>query len=179
MTQTQPKGYPINQVASEICFQLTQFLAHEARLLDTGAFEQWFALLDDAIVYEIPIRLAVTRNSPDEFPAGAYRMRDDLAMIRKRVERAMTGEDWSEAPPSRTVRSVGSVEVQAGDAAGTYVVHSAVIVYRERAVEEAWDLIPIRRIDTIRVLDNVCTLLSRKVILAETIVRTPNLGIFL
>lgn len=174
------KGYAAQAVAPTVCMAMSQFLAHEARLLDNGQFVDWLALLDEGIIYEIPIRLAVTRGSPQQYPQGAYRLRDDLAMIRTRVDRAMTGEDWSEAPPSRTVRNVGSVEVEATSEGDVFIVHSAVMVYRERAVEEHWDLIPVRRLDRVRFAsDGRCSLLSRQIFLAGTIVKTPNLGIFL
>lgn len=53
------------------------------------------------------------------------------------------------------------------------------MVYRELAVEESWDLIPARRTDRIRVEGDSYRMLARRIILTETIVRTPNLGIFL
>lgn len=167
------------RISAEVHTTLVQFLGYEARLLDEGRFDEWLGLLDEGIVYEIPIRLAVTRHAPDQYPAGAYRLRDDLAMIRKRVERTTTGEDWSEAPPSRTVRNVGSIDVEPTAQADEFIVHSAVIVYRERAVEQHWDLIPLRRTDRVRIAAEGCSLLTRRIFLAETIVKTPNLGIFL
>lgn len=172
-------GYTANRVDPATCSAITQFLGHEAKLLDSGKFEEWLSLLDANIAYDIPVRIAVNRNSPDEFPVGAYRLSDDLAMISKRVERTSTGEDWSEAPPSRTMRNVGSIEVELTDENDLYIVHSTMLVYRERAVEDSWDLIPTRRIDHIRLQNGICTLVKRRIILTETIVKTPNLGIFL
>lgn len=43
------------------------FLAQEALLLDERRFDEWFALLDDEIVYEVPLRIS-SLHYKDEFP---------------------------------------------------------------------------------------------------------------
>lgn len=160
-----------------------QFLGYEAMLLDNHRLDDWAALLDDQIVYEIPMRIAARGDISAEFPANSFRVRDDLAMIRKRIERFGTGQNWSEDPASRTVRNVGSVYVDATADAGVYRAHSALTVYRQRAIDRAYEWIPARRIDDIRLHEsgNVVDfrLLRRTIILAEIILQTPNLGIFL
>jgi 3-phenylpropionate/cinnamic acid dioxygenase small subunit len=166
-------------ITADLIAHITQFLGHEAQLLDTGQIARWVELLDENIIYEVPIRLATKAGSPDEFPVDAFRMRDDIAMIRKRIERGTTGEGWAEDPPSRTVRNVGSIFIEPSGEHGLFVVHSALTVYRQRAVDRAFDWIPARRRDLIRVDEAGCKLVRRKVILAETILLTPNLGIFL
>jgi 3-phenylpropionate/cinnamic acid dioxygenase small subunit len=167
------------RIAADVYVRISQFLGFEALLLDTQQLEDWLALLDDDIVYEIPMRLATRKGASDEYPRNSFRARDDLAMLRKRVERSYTNENWAEDPPSRTVRNVGSIHVEAGDADDTYLVHSAVTVYRQRGLDRAFDWIPARRRDLIRVEEHSCKLVRRTVILAETILQTPNLAIFL
>jgi len=147
--------------------------------LDENRLDEWFGLLDEQMVYEIPIRLTESRGGPDEYPVGAYRVRDDIAMIRKRIDRLATGEAWAETPPSRTVRVVGSIFAEPDKETDVYQVKSAILIYRQRAQDESSDLIPARRCDTIRVVGGDCTLLKRTVLLADTVLRTPNLGIFL
>ncbi len=166
-------------VSPDALASITQFLGYEALLLDCHRVEEWLALLDEAILYEIPMRLATRRHAPDEFPEGAFRVRDDIAMIRKRIERMSTNENWSEDPPSRTVRNVGSIIVEPTDDGGLFVVYSALTVFRQRALDRAFDWIPARRRDLIRVKEDGCVLVRRTVTLAETILQTPNLGIFL
>lgn len=156
-----------------------QFLGMESMLLDENRLDEWVGLLDPGFIYEIPIRLAVSRGATDEYPVGAFRVRDDMPMILKRIERTTTSEGWSEDPPSRTVRNFGSIYVEMTDRPGEYRVHSSLIVYRQRAVDKVWDLIPARRQDIIRVSAEECRLCHRVVMLAETILQTPNLGIFL
>ena len=89
-------------------FIANEFLAREAKLLDERRFDEWFALLDEDIVYHVPIREAKLAYN-DEHASGGYRIRDNKALIGIRIERLKTGYAWAETPPSRTTRVVGSV----------------------------------------------------------------------
>ena len=169
----------VDLVDASVVTAITQFLGYEARLLDEGRLQDWVGLLSPNICYEVPIRQAGQHGSVDEFPAGAFRIRDNLSMILKRIERTGTGHGWAEDPPSRTIRNVGSICVEATDKADHYCVHSTSLIYRERAIDEAWDLIPVRRYDIIKLTEGKWILEHRSVILAQRILRTPNLGIFI
>ena len=158
---------------------IRQFLGHEAMLLDNSRLDEWVGLLDDAIIYEIPMRI-VARKPEDEFPEGYFRMREDMAMIRKRLERMGTEENWAEDPASRTVRTVGSIFIEEGEGERVYRVHSAVSLFRQRAIDRAYEWIPARRKDIVWVDGaGTCKLVRRTVILAEAILQTPNLAVFL
>lgn len=168
----------MSAITPAVEFSVRQFLGREAMLLDTGRIDDWVGLLDEGIVYEIPLRIAA-RKREDEFPKGAFRMHEDMAMIRKRLERMGTSENWAEDPASRTVRTVGSIFVETDEGDDIYRVHSALTLYRQRALDRAYEWIPARRVDRIRVqADGDCRLVRRTVILAETILQTPNLAIF-
>lgn len=165
-------------ITPQIEFAIRQFLGREAMLLDTGRLDEWVETLADEILYEIPLRI-VARNEVDEFPSGAFRMHDNMAMIRKRLERMKTAENWAEDPASRTVRTVGSIFVEKHESDGVYIVNSAITVFRQRAIDRAYDWIPARRVDRIRIADDrSCKLVRRTVTLAEAILQTPNLAIF-
>jgi len=169
----------MNTISPDVELAIRQFLGHEAMLLDNGRLADWAGLLAEEILYEIPMRISA-RKREDEFPKGAFRMHEDMAMIRKRLERMGTSENWAEDPASRTVRTVGSIFVEEDEGGGIYRVHSALSLYRQRAIDRAYEWIPARRIDRIRVGDRgECRLVRRTIILAETILQTPNLAVFL
>lgn len=172
----------VNPVASEIpaeTIALTaQFLGLEARLLDEGREREWFELLDDDILYTIPIRQAAEPRSK-EIDRSAFRVRDTKAHIRTRIERLETGIAYSEVPPSRTMRLVGSIHVSPTSSADVVAVTSSLLLYRQRGIDAHFDLIPCRRNDTVRFAAGGVRLLSREVILTEVALRTPNLGLFL
>lgn len=165
-------------VDPELLATVTQFLALEAKLLDEGREEDWLELLDEELLYVVPIRLA-TENRADEIQRRAFRIRDTKYHVRMRLQRLGTGHAYSEIPPSRTMRLVGSVLVQRTAEADVVDVTSALLVYRQRGIDDHFDLIPCRRNDTLRLTAEGPRLLTREVVLTEVGIATPNLGIFL
>ncbi len=156
---------------------VTQFFAREAMLLDQGEYDEWFKLLDTEVTYLVPLRLG-TYARKDEFPEGAYRQLDDYLTLGLRVERSKSTMGYSEAPNSRTVRSVSSIYI-VSDSETEVAVSSALIVYRNRANDMHGDTIHARRDDTLRKTADGLKLLSRTIYLADVSLGTPNLGIFL
>ncbi len=158
--------------------QIHNFLSTEALLLDERRFDEWFALLDDEIIYEVPLRIGMN-NYKDEFPNEAYRVLDKKSHIKTRIDRMKTGQAWAEVPPSRTLRVIGSILIEKTEHSDTYQVHSAAIMYRQRGHDEAGDVIPYRRTDTLKLTADGIRLVKRKAILTDAVLRTPNLGVFL
>lgn len=158
--------------------KIHHFLSNEALLLDERRFDEWFALLNDDIVYEVPLRIGMNQYK-DEFPGDAYRVLDRKAHIKTRIDRMATGQAWAEVPPSRTLRVIGSIMMEATEREDVVQVHSAVIMYRQRGHDEAGDVIPYRRIDDLKLTTDGIQLLKRKAILTDAVLRTPNLGVFL
>ncbi|MFJ6561196.1 aromatic-ring-hydroxylating dioxygenase subunit beta [Streptomyces sp. NPDC091412] len=158
--------------------RVAQFLAHEARLLDEGREEEWFELLDDDLLYTVPSRQS-TEPRNIEVNRAAWRIRDTKAHVRTRIDRQNTGRAYSEVPPSRTMRLVGSVEVRATSEADVVEASSSLLLYRQRGIDVHFDLIPCRRNDRVRLTAAGPRLLAREVILTETSLKTANLGVFL
>jgi hypothetical protein len=77
------------------------------------------------------------------------------------------------------MRLVGSVLVQRTADADVVEVNSALLVYRQRGIDNHFDLIPCRRNDTLRLTPQGPRLLTREVVLTEVGIATPNLGVFL
>ena len=165
--------------ASAEHFALAQyFLSHEAKLLDERHFREWFALLDDRIDYQVPIRVA-RRVFDDECKDGGYRILDNKALIEIRINRLESGADWAETPPSRTLRVVGSLIVERTDEPEVLAVESAMILSRQRGHDDRADVIPVRRHDLLRLTADGPRLLRRRALLTEVVLTTPNLGVFL
>ncbi|GAA0995942.1 aromatic-ring-hydroxylating dioxygenase subunit beta [Acrocarpospora macrocephala] len=165
-------------VDADVYTAVATFLAREARLLDEGREEEWFELLADDLLYTIPIRQAAEPRTA-EINRSAFRLRDNKMNVRTRLNRLATGHAYSEVPPSRTMRLVGSVEVSPGPGPDLVDVSSALLVYRQRGIDPHFDLIPCRRNDRLRWTGEGLRLVSREVILTETSLLTPNLGVLL
>ena len=161
----------------EAFFIAQSFLAREAKLLDERRFDEWFEMLDDNIVYHVPIREARLAYA-DEHAGGGYRMRDNKALLRVRVDRNKSGFAWAETPPSRTTRVVGSIIAEPGEG-DTLKVESAMLMYRQRGHDAPGEVIPVRRHDVLRLTPDGPRLLRRDAFIAEVVLTTNNLGVFL
>lgn len=169
---------PAAPVDAELIATVTQFLGLEAKILDEGREEDWLDLLDEDLLYTVPVRLA-TEDRSDEVQPGAFRIRDTKYHVRTRIKRLATGNAYSEIPPSRTMRLVGSVVVARTEDADVVAVSSSLLVYRQRGIDDHYDLVPCRRNDRLRLTADGPRLLRREVVLTEVSIITPNLGIFL
>lgn len=155
-----------------------EFLALEAKLLDERRFRDWYALLDDELVYHIPLRQA-RLEFKDEIPPGAYRILDSKKHVETRIKRIESGAAWAETPPSRTVRVVGSVLVEVGEQPDVLIAENALFLYRQRGQDEHGDVIAVRRRDQLRLTAQGVRLLRRDALIAEATLSTPNLGVFI
>jgi len=168
----------VDLTAEQLRHLAEDFLAREAKLLDERRYDQWLEMIDDDVLYEVPIR-AAKFDYDEETSAGAFRIRDDRYLLALRVKRLATGQAWAEVAPSRTLRVVGSVIVERGELPDVINVESAVLLYRQRGHDEIGDIIPVRRTDRLRITDTGLKLIRRHAVLATAILHTPNLGVFL
>lgn len=155
-----------------------EFMAWEAKLLDERRFEEWYELLDDELLYEVPLKIA-RQQMNEETPDYGYRIRDFKSHIRVRIDRLSTGHAWAEMPVSRTLRMVGSVFAALTDIPDVISVESAVMIYRQRGHDEPGDMIPVRRQDLLRMTEKGPVLLKRTAYITEVTLNTPNLGVFI
>jgi len=89
-----------------------RFLFAEARMLDERRFDEWEALFTDDGSYWVPID---PRKASGQ---GVSIISDDRKRIHERVYRLTQTPVLDQNPPSRTIRFVSNVEVEA-DGAGT------------------------------------------------------------
>lgn len=103
-------------------------LEREARMLDQLLFEDWLKLFTPECAYWVPS----TWNGGDPRTEIAV-MFDDRRRLEDRVYRLRTGYAWSQAPSSRTVRSITNVELFRGRTNETRMVRSNFVI------SEFWD----------------------------------------
>lgn len=154
------------------------FYGREAQLLDERRFDEWLKFLSPEIIYQVPVR-SVTKDGLGEYDSGGLRINDRLAHIEARIKRLTTGWAWAEEPPSRVVRCVGSITVEATDEDGVLAAQSAVILHRHRAQAEAPDVMAYRRIDELVVRGESIMIRKRLIHMSENVLLSPNISIFL
>jgi benzoate/toluate 1,2-dioxygenase beta subunit len=96
-----------------------RLLYREARLLDQLLYEEWLTLYAPEFVYWVP----ATPGGGDPRREVAVTF-DDRRRTEDRIYRFRTGYAWSQAPPSRTVRLIGNVEVFSTTQADVMMVRS-------------------------------------------------------
>jgi 3-phenylpropionate/cinnamic acid dioxygenase small subunit len=154
-------------------WDIEQFYAHEAALLDERRYEEWLGLLDAKIVYRMPIARNVRRDQlKNEYTApGEVAWFDEgYETLAKRIAQIKTGMHWIEEPASRFSRIVANVRVlrDGGDAEGAEVeAASRFLVYQNRLDAEV-ALFAGSRHDTLRRLDGRWRIARREIHLAQS-----------
>ena len=99
-------------------------LVREARLLDSGRFEEWLeGWTDDAVVW-VPLSV------PAHPGRDQALFLDDRRRLAERVSWRRDPAAWGQQPPSLTVRAVTGVE--AWPAGGRVVARSSLVVHEQR-----------------------------------------------
>lgn len=92
------------QVSLELHHRISQFLFHEASLLDDWRFRDWLAQLDEEIRYTMRTTVnAQTRDRRKGVQPPTTRIFNDTKdQLERRIARLETGMARAEEPPSRT-----------------------------------------------------------------------------
>ena len=100
--------------------RVEQFLYREARLLNERRWAEWLKLFTPQGMYWVP------REHGQTDPRGHISLFWENAMLREvRVRRLTNPRNWSQQPPTHSVRILGNVMVDARDEdSGTLTAHS-------------------------------------------------------
>ncbi len=121
-------------VLVEDMIALTQRLYHEARLLDAERFEDWLELLCDDVTYRMDLkrrRFRADRSPPAAVGAGVV-FNENFARLKLRIDRLRSGYVWAEDPPNFVRRVISNVEIEPADAENEVIVHSVIVIHRNR-----------------------------------------------
>lgn len=81
------------------------FLYREAQLLDNGQLQDWLELFEPTCEYQVA-PMDVRDAPPDK---ALYLVDDDAPRLKSRVEQLLSGKTFSEAPLSRTRRTITNI----------------------------------------------------------------------
>jgi 3-phenylpropionate/cinnamic acid dioxygenase small subunit len=129
----------------------------------------------------VPIRhTRSSRQLKETYVRTVQHMHDDYGSIMLRIMRMTeTKSAWGEDPPSRCKRLVTNIRAYKTQKPDEYKVQSYELVTRSRFDSDHFDLIPCERCDIIRKEGSSLLLARREVLIDQTVIGTPNLGIFL
>ncbi|MCC8397365.1 3-phenylpropionate/cinnamic acid dioxygenase subunit beta [Paraburkholderia sp. MMS20-SJTR3] len=112
--------------------EISQFLYHEAALLDDWRFRDWLALLSEDISYTMrTVTNAQTRDRRRSVqPPSTWIFNDTWHQLERRIARLETGMAWAEEPPSRTRHLVTNIQVKQGEHEDEFDVRLNYLLYR-------------------------------------------------
>jgi len=160
---------------------IVELLYREANLLDERRFEEWLDLFTDDAKYRIPtVKVKELAAAEDEYAKDEELnfFEEDKKTLALRVNRLYTEFAWAENPPSKTVRIISNILIERSKTNNNeYIAKSNVIIYRCKGGDKL-DIIPCRRLDIIRLVDNRLKIANRTVYLLTPTLNISNLSIF-
>jgi len=175
------KGLAFFQLKQEI----EDFLYAEADLLDQRQFTQWLDLLDNDLVYFMPMRRNVKygRHPTQENTRLGQDISwfdEDKWTLSKRVEQIMTGVHWAEEPLSRVCHIVSNIQIlevrPSIEAPQEVSVRSRFIVYQNRLEDETYFFVG-KRTDMLRHSNDGWKLAKREIILDQNVLLAKALTV--
>ncbi len=180
----------------QLITRVEQFYYREARLLDERCFQQWLALVDEAIVYSIPTRyvpqpdpslqdteafLAVDRELERADGGQGSPLRHDQYMeTLVRTIRPYKNNAWSESPAPRTRRFITNVEVETVESSDAsvneYRVFSNFQLFYSHSGADNHTYYGGRK-DILREVDGQFKLLKREIITDWDIITAPTMAL--
>lgn len=164
---------------STVYEEVTHFLYREAGLLDHRKLDEWLALLDDSIVYRMPLRVTRDRNGGPSIIDEMTFLDETKASLVTRVERLKTTSAWAEEPVSRTRHFISNILVEPGDAEDEVRVGSYFLLLRSRREKPEREQLFGERQDVLKKIDGQWKLMSRTIYPDQTVLNIPNISVFL
>ncbi len=159
--------------------EATDFLVHEAELLDDLREREWLeTLVSKDVVYQLPLRETVERARGRGFVDGTYHLNENYGSLSSKVARNETKYAWAEDPPSRIRHFVTNVRVRRDGDTGDLLVRSNVLIYRTRQDQTNAQILSGERHDVLHREGAHLRLLRREIRLDLTVIGTHSLSLF-
>jgi len=175
----------------ELISRVEQFYYREARLLDERCFQQWLALLDEAIEYSMPTRY-VPQPDPDLRDTEAFLSidrelerfnggkgsplrQDGYLQALVRTIRPYKTNAWAESPAPRTRRCISNVEVEPLEE-DVYRTYSNFQMFYSHNGDDNHTYTGGRR-DILKDVDGQFKILKREIIIDWDIITGPTLAL--
>ncbi|WP_068072261.1 aromatic-ring-hydroxylating dioxygenase subunit beta [Novosphingobium lentum] len=160
--------------------EVLDFLWEEASVLDRDDLIGWKAMLDQAIVYRMPVCVTRKRHSGESFETATMHFDEDYLSIAFRIRRFVETQAWAADPPTRARRFVTGVRVWQGATPDVFDVTSSLLLVRSADDDYRTDILTAERFDRVRfAADGTPLLRDRKIIADQSTIGTHNLAVFL
>jgi 3-phenylpropionate/cinnamic acid dioxygenase small subunit len=163
----------------EIQYEITQFLYQEAYLLDHKKYKEWLELLDESIVYRMPVRVTVERREGSDLAKDMSYFEETKQSLTTRVERLYTSSAWVEDPPPRQRHFISNIMIQPGSEADEYHVRSYFDFERSRGSDPEIEKMIGEREDVLRRVNGEWKIAARTIFPDQAVLGVMNLSMFL
>ncbi|MEH7249265.1 aromatic-ring-hydroxylating dioxygenase subunit beta [Neobacillus niacini] len=164
-------------VNTTITQEMTDFLFHEAELLNDYRHMEWLELLTKDIVYQVPLRVTLEKGEDSEFLNSMMIMDENYQTLLIRILRLETEYCWAEMPHSRTRHHLSNIRVKEKET-DVYLVKSNFLLFRNRGDSTHYDLLSGERQDVVKRVDGRLMLAKRVVYLDQSVLGAHNVSFF-
>ena len=163
----------------ELQYSITQFLFHEAYLLDHRKYREWLSLLADDIRYVMPLRVTVDNNYSANISQQMTYYTDRKNDIAVKVERLYTKSAWVDNPAPRQRHFISNIMIEPASTEDEYKVRSYFLFKRSRGSDVNTEEIFGEREDIIRKENDEWRIAQRTVYPDQSVLTVMNLSMFL
>lgn len=157
--------------------ELGLFYAYEAELLDEWRLDEWLDIVDEGFTYLVPVPLVTDGHPQLGYDPAALFMDETRDSIEENWAARLTDENiavaWADRPAVRTRRFLSSLRVRSTQRPDAYLARLNVRVAMVRQGTQPGDMTG-ERFDIVRREGDSFTIMSRFVVLLDTIVDAPR-----
>ena len=154
-------------VSLELHHRITQFLYHEA------------SLLDDDIRYTMrtPVNAQTRDRRKGVQPPTTWIFNDNKDQLERRIARLETGMAWAEEPPSRTRHLISNCQVSETEVPDVFAVRLNYLLYRAQKERDETFYVGMRMDKVRRLPGDEWRLLEREIVLDQAVITSHNLSV--
>ena len=157
--------------------ELDLFYAYEAELLDEWRLDEWLELLDERFTYLVPVPLVTDQHPQLGYDPAALFMDETRDSISENWSARLTDENiavsWADRPAVRSRRFLSGLRVRSMDGPEEYLARVNVRVAMVRQGTHPGEMTG-ERFDIVRRAGGSFSILSRFVVLLDTVVDAPR-----
>ncbi|MCL6487709.1 MAG: aromatic-ring-hydroxylating dioxygenase subunit beta [Alicyclobacillus mali] len=157
---------------------IVDFLCYEAELLDERRFDEWLELLDDNVVYRMPLRITRDLKRASNVVDDMTFFEENKQSLITRVRRLETASAWAEIPATRTRHFVSNVRIEPVDPVHVKVRSYFQVLRTRRSVIEP-ELLFGERHDLLKRTEGGWRVLQRIIYPDQPVLNNVNLSFFL
>ncbi|MEH7254381.1 3-phenylpropionate/cinnamic acid dioxygenase subunit beta [Neobacillus niacini] len=164
---------------SELHYEISNFLNHEAFLLDHNHYNEWLDILSVDIKYRMPLRVTTNNKGQSNIVNNMTYFEETKSSLISRVARLYTSSAWAENPATRQRHIISNVMIESTSNSDEYQVRSYILFLRSRGSDHDTEKLFGERLDIIRKENSKWKLIERTIYPDQAVLTISNMSMFL